>query len=377
MLTVSCGVALLAGAAAAQTSEIVSSELQAPSRVRLTPRGNLLVAENGIALHQGRISLVTPSGSLRSVVEGLPSGQSPEGGFSGPTDAVVSGKTLYVLIGVGDVEGTGPTPGTTVPNPKGPSSILLSSLLAFRLPTDVDDIQSPFRMTPDWDLALWDGNVLKVKNETGQEAEVELIVDFRDTVPDPQKIYRGSNPYAIALRGDGSAYIADASLDSILHVDLATGRTRTVKRFPAIGNPTPVGPPRIDPVPNGIVPYGDGYLITFLSGFPFATGNGRIENFHPNTGVSDPFIFGLTMPIDIAVQQTSGNRPRFFVLEFSTNFLAQPPGPGRLLVYDTPESKVLKSDLVTPTSIALDSATGDLYITELATGKLLRVRTTR
>jgi len=373
---------LLAGSAnsllqaQSSTTDVVASNLQAPSHVHMTPRGNLLVVESGAATNAGRISMVTPSGARRSVIEGLPAAIEGQGDYSGPQDAALMGRNLYVVIGGGDVEGSGPTPGTVVPNPKGISSILFSSLLRFTLSNDIDAIQGSFTLTPSQHQTLWDGETLRLRNSLGEEAEVEMVVDFRDTVPDARSIYRGSNPYAINVGPDGTAWIADASLDAIYRVDLRSGRARIATRFESIPNPLPIGPPRVDAVPNSVVPFGDGFLVTQLSGFPFASGTARIQHYNPRTGTVSPFINGLTMALDVAVMERPQQRPRFYVIEFSTNLLATPPAPGRLTVYDSPEGRVVKADLVTPTSIALDPRTGDAFITERATGRLLRVRVT-
>jgi hypothetical protein len=355
------------------STDIVASGLMAPNRVRITQRGNLLISENGSESNGGRISLVTPGGVRRSIIEGLPAGVDNQGDVSGPSDVIWQGRTLYVLIGAGDAEVSGATQGTFTLNPKGVSSPLLSALLSFRISSgELDDIQSPFRLGADQHQAVWDGNRVVLRNEQDQTAEVELVTDIRDMSPDRVSVWRASNPYSLAIRGN-NAWIADASMDAILQVDLGSGRQRVVKRFGKVPNTIPVGPPVTDTVPNRLLPWGDGLLVIEMTGFPFAAGNGRIEYLDPRTGEMQPFLNGLTMPIDVATQQTSGPRPRIFTLEFSTAFLNTPPGPGRLMMYDTPEGKAIKSDLVTPSGLAITDQ-GEIYITELGTGRLLRVR---
>ncbi len=367
------GILLCSLAWAQSSTDIVATGLQGPNRVRITPRGNLLVSENGTAPNGGRLSIVSTSGARQSLLEGLPAGADVEGNVSGPSDMAWMGRTLYVLIGAGDAEVAGATQGTYTLNPKGTSSPILSALLSFRLSADIDEINTPFRLQRAQHQAIWDGETVELRNEQGQRAEVELVTDIRDLAPDPVSIYRASNPYSLALRGD-EAWIADASMDAIFRVDLRTGRTRVAKRFGKVPNPTPVGPPVTDTVPNKILPFGDGLLVNQMTGFPFAANNGRIEFLDPRTGNMQPFLYNLTMPIDIAFEERGeGQRTRFYTLEFSTAFLSQPPGPGRLKVYDSPEGRVLKADLVTPTSMAVTRA-GEIYVTELGTGRLLRVR---
>jgi hypothetical protein len=44
---------------------------------------------------------------------------------------------------------------------------------------------------------------------------------------------------------------------------------------------------------------------------------------------------------------------------------AQPPAPGRLMRFDTTEAIVMSDTLVTPVSMAIDSATNSLLVLQL------------
>jgi hypothetical protein len=66
-------------------------------------------------------------------------------------------------------------------------------------------------------------------------------------------------------------------------------------------------------------------------------------------------------------------RARFVVLEYSSNFLSAPPGPGRVLLFDSPTGTPLVEGLPAPTSMAYDPSTGELFITDLS-GRLVRVK---
>ena len=61
------------------------------------------------------------------------------------------------------------------------------------------------------------------------------------------------------------------------------------------------------------------------------------------------------------------------VLQFSTDMLAD--DPGSLLRFETPTSapSVVADCLITPTSMTLDEKTDTLYITELATGRVVSI----
>jgi hypothetical protein len=72
--------------------------------------------------------------------------------------------------------------------------------------------------------------------------------------------------------------------------------------------------------------------------------------------------------------KVKGNSIQLFVLQFSANFLAGLPG--KLLLYDAPGAQpaVIADNLISPTSMARDSASGDLFITETFTGRIIRVQ---
>lgn len=183
--------------------------------------------------------------------------------------------------------------------------------------------------------------------------------------PHPTAIYKFSNPWGMALSEDGrNLYVTDASQNCLVRIDTTNGRWRRLARFSPFPNPTPVGPPMVDSVPTSVRVYGDHVLVSFLSGFPFASGNARVLIVNPETGASEPFIFGLTSVTDVLWRPRPGARSQFFVLEFSANQSANPAPPGRLLRFDTPAAQVAAT-FITPVSMAFDEATGDLFILEL------------
>jgi hypothetical protein len=85
-------------------------------------------------------------------------------------------------------------------------------------------------------------------------------------------------------------------------------------------------------------------------------------------------IGGLTMAIDVV--PVARGRRGYLVLEFSTN-PAAPEAPGRLLRFDSSDSPpvVVNAELVSPTSMALDRHTGELFVTEFSAGRLTRIVT--
>ncbi len=124
----------------------------------------------------------------------------------------------------------------------------------------------------------------------------------------------------------------------------------------------------VDAVPTSVRVYGDQLLVSFLTGFPFTPGAARILLVDPQAGTADPFIVGLTSATDV-----SARNGRFYVLEFSQNQIATPPGAGLLVRYDSPAPTVVTDQLQAAVSMVEDPSTGEIFVLEL-TGRLLRVR---
>lgn len=367
---------LCASSGIAQTATVLATGLQNPIKVILGPRGTLLVAENGKTPNSGRISIVDrSSGHRRTLIDGLPSGlSSPNNDPDGVSGLALQNRTLYIVIGEGDTIRAGSTPGTQVPNPAGVSSPLFSSLLRLRLDSDVDRVSGAFHLTADEQSSLSDGNDVALASDAGDKASILVVTDFRDVVPDPATIYRNSHPFGITFHSAApdSVFIVDAGRNAIWRVPLNLGRQKLLMRFPAVKTVVP-GPPFSDAVPDSIHAWDGQLLVTLLTGFPFTPGQSRVMRVDPLTGESAPFIVGLNSAIDIAVRQVRDARPQFWVLEFSANQSARPALAGRLLRYDTALGTVVLNDLMTPTSMALDAQSGDLFITEMGPGDIKQV----
>ena len=339
--------------------------LQAPNKIILTPRGNFLVTETSTSPNSGRVSFVSRAGVRRSLIEGLPSGTEVTlAGGSGPSAMALRERTLYLCIGPGDAERAGATPGTSILNPQSASSPIFSSLLEIRFSADVDTMAGTFRMTAQHQLSLNDGGEVELV-DAGVTARISLLTRFPLAEPHPAAVYKFSNPWGLALSEDGRAlYLNDASQNCLLRIDTATGRWKRLTRFAPLPNPTRVGPPVVDAVPTSVRIYGDAVLVSFLSGFPFVSGNGRVLIVNPETGAADPFIFNLTSVTDVLWRPRPSGRAQFFVLEFSANQSATPAPPGRLLRFDTPEAQVAGT-FITPVSMVLDESTSELFVLEL------------
>jgi hypothetical protein len=353
----------------AQNVTDFASGLKAPVKVTFTPAGNLLVSEGGTGPNTGRVSLVHRDGTRITILDGLPSGLSAVGGNapSGPSGMEPLGDAWYLAIGAGDESLPGTTPGSEVPNPS-PSSPILSSILRLRFGTTIDATQGNFTLTPAQHTALKAGGELSINSASGETLRVSLLVDFPDLVGP-----RSSNPFGLQAFGT-RLYLVDASLNSVVSVDPTNGTYQTVASFPPLPNSAPP-PPVVDAVPDSIRLQNSQFLVSFLSGFPFTPGVSEVRRVDPVTGASTQLIAGLNSAIDVLpVVGPGGGSNQYLVLEFSTNQTAG--APGRLLYFNAPAVNpgvVAATGLVTPTSMVLDRASREAFVTELGTGKIRRI----
>jgi hypothetical protein len=180
-----------------------------------------------------------------------------------------------------------------------------------------------------------------------------------------------SNPFDLVVVGD-QVFVTDGGLNLVYEVQIPTGAFSVLTTFPPIANPLPFGPPVVEAVPTGISSFNGQLLVTLFRGFPFPAGSSVVEQVDPSTGAHSVLISGLTSAIDVLPITSKGDTD-YLVLQFSTNMLGG--GLGSLLRFETPDSTptVLAGCLITPTSMTLDEKTDTLYITELATGRVVSV----
>lgn len=368
---------LLAGAEARGQCpvDVVTGGLQAPIGITQSNQGGLIVAETGTPTpNTGRLSVVGPNGTRRTLLAGLPSGINAIGDASGPHGVFMRGRTLYVAVGEGDSTLAGPLPGTEIPNPD-PSSPLFSSVLAVHFSAHVEKTTAGFTLTPADQAALATGAKLNLSNGGGDRVTVELVANFPDFTPNPLPFFQGnvrhSNPFDLIVAGD-QVYVTDGGQNLIWRADIGTGAVSVLTTFPPIPNPLPFGPPVVEAVPTGIALSDGQLLVTLFRGFPFPPGASQVRAVDPLTGAQTTFIAGLSSAIDVLAVRSKGDTD-YLVLQFSTNMLAN--APGSLLRFETPEATpaVVAGCLITPTSMVLDEKTGTLYVTELATGRVVAI----
>jgi hypothetical protein len=361
--------------AKAQTASVFTGGLSQPAKIILTPEGNLLVTETGGAPNSGRVSIIDSFGNRRTLVDGLPSGISTEGP-SGPSGLDLRGRTLFVAIGEGNGTLAGPIPGTELPNPN-PSSPILSSVLAIHFSAEVEKSTQGLSLTLADHFTLAGGGDVTLSNGRGDKITVELVADFKNFVAAPLPFFqpnvRHSNPFGLVVAGK-DLYVADGGMNSVVRVNIATGNTQTVAVFPPKPNPLPFGPPVIEAVPDGIRIINGELLVPLLTGFPFVPGLSEVRKVDVTTGGSATFIGGRTSAIDVVAGKSKGANTQYYVLEFSTNFLAN--APGQLLSFTSPVAAptIVAGGLITPSGMARDPQTGDIYITEIFTGRIIKVQ---
>jgi hypothetical protein len=352
--------------------------LQLPSKIAFTQHRNLVVAEAGTPVNNtGRISIINrATATRRTLVEGLPSGISraeEPGSPSGPSGVAVQDRMVYVTIGVGDAVLPGPNPGTEQRNPSVASPIL-ASLLSLRSSVALDVAKGGFVLNASDHAALKSGTAITLHNSAGEELIVRLVADFPDSTDEPRPDFpanvRAGNPFGVTMIGQ-TLYVVDASQNVVRRVDANTGETTTLSTIGKVPNPTPVGAPVIDPVPDSIHVRGNDLVVTTLTGFPFPIGSASVLSISTSGGAASTLIPGLTAAIDSAPLGSGANDP-LVVLEFSTNMLAGAPGRVRLM---TPSgaSTTIAENLPTPTSMAVDPMTGEIFVTHIFPGFITRI----
>lgn len=370
----------------AQTSSVFVTELKFPAKIIYAPQqGYFLVSEAGTPAvpNSGRISIITNDGGRFTLIGGLPSGLAPPNNEpAGPSAMTIQGNKLYIAIGAGNSVLNGPAPGSEIPNPN-PNSPLFSSVLEYTFPpfdsrlnrdrADVLTRADHFRLANGETIVLGKAGLLD-KSFLPQPT-LRLVANFPDFTPsfrpDVPNNVRPSNPFGLALHSN-TLYVADAAQNMIRTVDLDDGSIGTLIIYPPRVNPlAPFGPPVIDAVPDSLRLYGNRLLVTFLTGFPFPPGAADVRQIDLTNGAESQLIGGLTTAIDVLPVNSSGNS--FYTLEFSTNMLAG--APGRLQRFDSPGGPptVISNTLISPTSMARHPSNGDLLVTEIFTGRIMRI----
>ncbi|MEO5898056.1 MAG: ScyD/ScyE family protein [Vicinamibacterales bacterium] len=355
----------------------VTTNLRRPMGLALSNQGNLIVSETGLAMpNSGRISIVSPAGTKRTLIDRLPSALSDVGDPAGPAGLVMRGRTLYLLMSIGDTVLPSPVPTRQLANPS-PSSPIFSSVLELKFSANVEKSTGGFTMSLADQRTLADGGSVRLSNGGGDTLDISLVTNFPDYVADPlpgfPAIVRGSNPFGIALAGD-QLFVTDGGRNLLWAVDIPTGAHAPLTTFATIPNPLPVGGPVVEAVPTGIT-YADGQLlVTLFRGVPFAPNTSTVMQIDPATGAQTPFITGLKTAIGVLKTHERGDAD-YLVLQHSSGPLPFFAGPGVVLRVEAPGATptLVANCFTRPTAMLLDEKSGTLYVTELLSGNLLSI----
>ncbi|GAA4416362.1 hypothetical protein GCM10023187_47730 [Nibrella viscosa] len=303
-----------------------AANLLSPMGMDTDPQGRVWLAEAGTGKDDGRISVILPNGSRFSVITGFPSFFVPTEPFPvGLNHLLYINGTLYILHANGllykaDVSQF--VPGTSAPVP------------ASNLQTE----------------------------NIGQ-----FVVNYDFGAEDTGE----SNPFNLTMGPNGELYIADAAANSIIR--RATNGTLSVfATLPRFTNPTNpmIGPPKIDPVPTGIVYDGNGWFyVTTLTGFPFIPGQAAIYRLGLN-GVFSVYQSGLTTLVD--VELGSDNQPlavHFADFALPAGFA---PNTGSVVRSNGSSSANLLTGLNLPTDLE-KAGPNTYYINSLVGGTIKKV----
>ena len=367
-----CGLAL---SVQAQTTSVFTAGLEKPTKIISAGHNALLVAEAGTSVaNTGRVSLVNrTTGARQTLVGGLPSGVNNLGGppsTSGPSGLIIHGHTLYLTIGVGDaLMNVGP--GLESLNPH-PSSPIFDSVLELNLP---GNITSPFTLSTANQTTLAGGGVVALTNANGQQMTIRMVANLPDSVPNPRPGFphniRASNVFGVEIF-QNNLYVVDAGFNLIYRVNIGNGQFSTFVTFPNKPNPLfpTLGPPTVEAVPDNIRIVGHHLLVPLLTGFPFVQNLSEVQIVNLPSGERGTFIPNLTSAIDVL--RVGGNM--YFTLEFSANQLANQPGRLKFFVSPGAAPVVVVSNLISPTSMARDETTGNIFVTEIFPGRIIRVQ---
>ena len=293
-----------------------------------SPAGSLLVsAHAGTGNDDGAVLLWNEFLGQDVLVESLPSVLAPEGLPSGPHQALIhiteTDLHLYVALGKqGDIS---------------TSSVLHFDLLQGEPPYDMSD------------------------------ATVLPLGQFMS-----DQGYADSNAYDIAVGNNGHLYIVDAGANAIVRYRHDIGNMKVLADIPGVPNNTGVGPPVSEAVPTGIANYGNRFLVSTLTGFPFQSDVSTlyIMNLQGELSVAAE---GLSQVTDVAVNPIDGSIAvaQFAEWELVNGAPVPTPGTGSVVVMSDKGRFPLLEGLVFPTGLAYDEA-GRLFFQGL-TGACMEV----
>lgn len=176
-----------------------------------------------------------------------------------------------------------------------------------------------------------------------------------------------SNPYNLTVGPEDNLYITDAGANAVIRRTPA-GKLHVFTTFDDIKNPTPVGPPTIDPVPTSIAFNNQHFYVTTLTGFPFPTGKARIYSVDLSGKVSiyqEGFTTITDMTLDPTYNPVVVEHGQFGEQGFT-------PNTGRIVVAADNGQAKFGPALNQPTAI-VRSGPLTYYVNSLPDGKIFKV----
>ena len=312
---------------------IVTNNLKNPAGLEADDNGNNWVTETGTGANDGRVLFVRGNSIQIPVVVDLPSFKDPvTNETSGAWRTIqLPNKRMAVIIGEGPTSSFG--------------RILFFNMTGFVI-----------------------GNTRpKTMADTVSSIEISSFALAQAGVTN-------SNPFSAASDTDGNWFVVDAGANMIVKVT-PQGQKSVFAKFPRFANPTPIGPPFVDPVPTKIIarPEG-GFYVCNLTGFPFVQGQAAIYTVDKN-GVVTPFIRGLSLLTDLALDQRTGD---LYAMQFGSYGFAPSPGfvfgSGKVLRIKRGSTnvEVVASNFGPGAGLSLDRR-GNMYVSSLFTAQLLKM----
>ena len=311
----------------------VASGLAGPMGIEADRFGNIWVTEGGTDIpdvngnthnDNGKVIVITPNGKKFDAIVNLSSFANVHTGeHQGTSHLLLDGKTLYILSG----------------------DYLYHADLSHFKPGDkpMDATKLPFE-----DVAAVIGPINSPNNPT-----------------------HDSHPYNLTKGPDGDLYITDAGANAIVHRKSANNFT-VLAEFPGIPNPLfpGLGGPMVQAVPTSIHFNGRDFLVTILTGFPFAPGLANVYKVSL-TGKVSVYQSGFTMLVD---QEDGSNNNRVFVQHAASFNPASgfAPNSGSVIWADGSKIMDLATGLNQPVGIKqVNSHTW--YVTCLGDGTVLKI----
>jgi hypothetical protein len=385
-LVVACAALLVAVSSSAAIAQSLQPTGLAPAqnaRMLVLPDGSLLVAEPGDEPNRATLSIFDANGDRRTFLGGLPSGlsslRSPDGTTllipDGPDGLALVGNSLYIAIGEGD--GFRPRvdrPGAIAPNPDGVSSPILASVLRIDFSSpDALNGNVPFFLEPASHESLLDGATV---NLLGGElsASATLVAALRPGIPDAGMVYRASHPNGVAVldtftaglgdrslmiarRPQRSLFVADSGTNRLIRVDLTSGRSTTLVRFPD-PQESATGPATGGTL-QSVHSFNFGRLLVAISGA--SPGQGSVQAVNGATGATQTLIRNLNSAVD-AVWRETDRGIQLFVLEQRAASGQRLTGRVLLIDVDSPNGRELVTGLNDPIGLAVDETNHRLLV---------------